>query len=590
MSQPLVTVIIPCYDRPLFLRERSIPSVLAQEYPHWELLVVGDGPRDGALREAAESFGDPRIRYSEIPRPDYSALSREQLWHAAGAAARNHGLAAARGEIIAPLDDDDELLPNHLADNVRALSSGQFDFAYGSVVVRDLETGREYLDYFPWDEEGTRQLFLCRNIMFHSSVCYSGRFAHLRYPTDGSVPADYGLWLRIAEAGGRFTGIAAPQSIYYGDNLSQTLRVSVPSLPPFEDVAPSLRQIFDSRMLSNSGPVSRDLERAVAEAVGVPHAVSAPSGDVALLLAFRALAEVCGPRRQVVMPSYTHPSTANAAVWNGFEPVFCDVDPRTLCLAPELVEPALGGEVAAIVAVHAHGNPCDMPALEQLAARHGVFLIADAAAALGASLDGRPIGGFGDMEVFSFSGTKVLTAGEGGMVCCRDDRLAALLRRGGRYGIDTDYWCEGPGVNGKLAEIPAALALAGLPLLDGWLARRRQAAERYRAALAGLPGLAVQETVAPGAVASCKDLPLILPSAEEARDLARSLRAYRIETRPYYRPLHRMPAFRRFPSAGLAATERLADAVLCVPLYNQIRDEVLELVIAGVREARERRA
>lgn len=587
MSGPLVSVIIPSYNRPLFLKERSIPSVLRQRYPHWELLIIGDGPQDASLREAVDSFGDARIRYEERPRPDYYGLSEKELWHTAGAEARNHGLSLARGEVIAPLDDDDEFLPNHLGDAVEALSGSHCDLTYGCVVVRDLETGSDVLDYFPWEDETTRRIFERRNIMFHSSVCYHSRYAGLRYPTDGRRPADFGLWRAILEAGGRFRGLEQPQSIYYGDRCSGRLRLSVPSLPDTEVLQRRFAEILESRWLSNDGATCRAFEAAVADFVGVPEAVSTPSGDLAL---FAALCEVArrrggDGRRRVIVPSYTHPSTGNAIVWAGLEPLFCDIDPDTLCLLPDAVAALLDDSVAAVLAVDAHGNPCDKEALERLAGDAGAMLVSDAAAAFGASIGGRRVGSFGDLEAFSFSGTKILTTGEGGIICCTDPALAASLRQTSRYGIRSNYRCDRPGINGKLAELPAALGLEGLPHVDGWLERRRRAADRYHRQLADLPAVRCQQPVSPRHASTWKDLALITEGPEVAQRVAGRLGAYRIDTRPYYRPLHAMPAFRFFPNGDLTVTERLDDAIICIPLYSDIRDEVVDLVMRALREA-----
>lgn len=586
MGEPLVSVVIPSYNRPLLLRTRSIPSVLRQTYRNWEVVVVGDGPETPALSAAVDGFGDRRIRYAEIPRPDYSHLGRVEFWHAAGAAARNHGLSLARGHIIAPLDDDDEFLPNHLADCVTALEQGQADFVYGKVLVRDVETARDYEDYFPWQGAATRDMFLNRNIMFHSSVCYAARYRHLRYPEDGSVAADYGLWKSIHQAGARFASLDPPQAVYYGDNLSGTIRVSMPTLPPYAEFEALLRTIYDSHMLSNCGPVVTALETALARYFDVPHAVTAPSGDVALILALRAARLRLPPERcEVVLPGYAHPSLINAVLWNRLEPVLCDVDPDTLCATPDTVMACLGPRTGIIAPLHPHGFPADMPVLHALARREGRLLLSDAAAAMGASLDGRRIGTFGDLEVFSLSGTKALTAGEGGVICCHDDQLAADLRRLGRYGIGADSQVEQPGINGKLAEIPAALALAGLPGLDQWLARRRGMEARYRDGFADLRQVRMIRPMRDSAIPACKDSVLILPDAAAAAALARHLAAYRIVTRPYYRPLHRMAAYRQFQRVPLPAIDRIADCTVCLPLYSQIRPELVDFVVAAVREA-----
>ncbi len=585
MKQPLVSVIIPSYNHPLFLRTRSIPSVLRQSYSHWEIIVVGDGPEDESLRQSVMQFDDPRIRYVDIPRPDYSSLQREQFWHVAGAAARNFGLSIAHGDIIAPLDDDDEFMENHLADCARLIGSGEADFVYGKVLVRDIETGQDYEDYFSWADETNRALFPNRNILFHSSVCYSKEFAHLRYPLDGRIAADYGLWLSIFHAGARFTSSDHIQAIYYGDSLNKTIRVNVPSLPPREEFIRCVDEIFTSRMLSNGGVWCRRFEQAIADYVSVPDVVSAPNGDAALVMAFRALKMICPTKTEVILPSYTFPSTANAIQWNGFELVFCDVDPATLCMTAEIVKPLISADTAAIVPVHAHGNPCDMPSLENLAKERGVFLISDAAPAFGAMIAGRRIGSFGDMEVLSFSGTKVFTAGEGGAVCCTNPNVAQILRRVGRYGINEDYISEMPGINGKLAELPAALALIQLPTFPEQQARRRMAAERYHTLLAEVPRIRLQGLTDSTATSAWKDLALVLPSAHATDRLIARLSAYRIESRPYYKPLHVMPAFMGCARGSLVTTDALIGTVLCIPIYNDIRNDTINFVVDVIREA-----
>lgn len=582
----LVSVIIPSYDRPLLLKTRSIPSVLAQRYANWELIVVGDGPSGSELRTAVESFGDRRMRYTEIPRPDYSGLSAEERWHAAGAAARNHGLSQATGQIIAPLDDDDEFLPGHLEDCVGAIAQQNRDFVYGYTVTRDFETGVDQCeDWYSWNEPETERMFLERNIIFHSTVVYTKPYASLRYPTDGRAPADYALWRAIHAEGARFGSVDRPQAIYYGESTQARVRLSVPTLPPLEVLAEQLAGIAKSRTLSNVGPFCARLEEAIGQRLGLPRVIATSSGDSGLMLALRALRLRHGGRRsRVVMPSYAHPSLANAVVWNGFTPLFCDIDPATLCVTRATIEPCLSDDVAAIAVLHPHGHPCDMPAIAGLARSAGIPLLADAAAAFGAEVGGRPVGTWGDVEVFSMSGTKTLTAGEGGLVCSRDEELLRLGRRAARYGLADDYSVDWPGFNAKLAELPASIALASLPFVDGWLAHRRRVEADYRTRLADVPGVRFPAPAAASARSGCKDAVLILDSPAAARRLRDRLAAYRIESRPYYRPLHRMSAYAGMPHGGLSGTEAVADATLCVPLYNDIRDEVVSFVCEVVRE------
>jgi len=584
VSSPRFSVIIPSFDRAYLLKTRSIPSVLKQTLQDWEVIVVGDGPQNDDLRSATESFGDPRIRYVESPRPGYDSMSEEEFWCVAGAHARNYGLQLASGALIAPLDDDDEFLENHLRDAGEALD-GETDFIYGCAIIRDLESGREYEDYFDWRNEATVRRFAERNVVFHSTVCYSSRLQHLRYPTTGSVPADYALWKSMLQGGAQFSSVARPQAVYYGETRSLAIRLSVPSLPPVEQYQKAVAEIFESAMLSNGGPWCLRLEQQVAETVGVPHAIAVPNGDAALVSAFRALRIVSGDRDEVIMPAYTFPSTANAAMAAGFRVAFCDVDEQSLCITPETVAPSVGGRTAAVVPVHAHGNPVDMPAMETFCRDRGLRLLSDAAPAFGARVGDRRTGSFGDMEMFSFSGTKIVSGGEGGMVCTRDPELADLVRKIGRYGLNGSYECLHVGINGKLAELPAALLVLSLPYVDGWIARRRRAAELYRETLSGLPGLRFQQASAPDAVSVWKDFPLILDRPAQRQKIADMMTRYRVDTRPYYRPLHTMPAFRDAKHDALPVTDRLADSVLCIPIYNGISDQLISYVSGIVRHA-----
>lgn len=583
---PLVSVVIPSFNRPLLLKRRSIPSVLRQTHANWELIVVGDGPEHDSLRCVAESFGDRRIRYTEIPRPDYKAMSKLQLWHAAGAAARNHGVKEARGDIIAPLDDDDEFLPGHLADCVSALTRGSHDFAYGFVFVRDVETWKDTPeDWFSWTDPATRELFLRRNIIFLPSVAYSRRYAHLPYPTDGELPADYGLWLTMHASGAKFTSIDRPQALYYGDNLTSRIRVSVPSLPAVGELETRIARFGDHDGKRSNGTLCAELEEQVVARVGVSNVVCTSSRSVALRTAFEAFRlGRCNGRREVLLPSYAHASLLDAALLEGFEPVFCDVDPNTLCISPEVVESNLKRGTGVIAAFHAHGNPGNMPALERLSKSYGVALLSDAAEAFGASIGGRPIGAWGDMEIFSLSDAGTLAGHEGGLLCGRDEQLMALARSLNHEVTDKHVATEVSGLNGHLAERSAAVALSSLSRATAWLSRRRQAESMYRRGLSQVPFLQFPQPSLPGAVSSYNDAVLILKSAEQVRHVCQHLKIYRIESRPALRPLHMMPAYASIPRGDLPVTERLAECAIRIPLYNEIPDEVVALIIDALRE------
>ena len=575
-DKALVSILMPCYARPHWMLTRSIPSALAQTYPDWELIVVSDGLDNADVRAVVDGFGDERIRYFEIPRPNYTAMTAEQLWHAAGAAARNYAESHARGDIIALLDDDDAFEPHHLQDCVDALAADSADLVYGNVHVYDPNVG--YLtgkDYYPWRDKESRERFVRQNVIRTPSVAYTARWRSIPYPEDGQVAADFGKWLAMHEAGAVFTSIDRPQATHY---LSPT-RVSMPSLPPLDDVLAAVTSIHRTRWLSNSGPYCRELEQRTAERLDVDNIVACSSGDTALGMAMQLVAERAdGGRDEVIVPSYTFPATVNAVIRAGLTPVFCDVDPVSWCATVDTVRAAVTDRTAAIFPVHTHGIPCDMPGLEALADQTGALLISDAAAALGATIGGRPVGGFGHIEVFRLSRTKVLTAGEGGLLACRDGELAEALRELGRYGLGPDYEStHAGGSNGRMPEFAAALALAAMPMLDHWLTWRAHAAEGYRKALAGT-ALTMPAPTDTDHVATWKDVPFLTPSPAVNRALQQRLAGYRIESRPYYRALHHMRPFAGFTRAPLPVTDELIDKVVCLPITNEIPDATVQAV------------
>ena len=586
MDAPRVSVITVCLDRPYLLRTRGIPSVLAQTYADWELIVVGHPSDDGAVREVVATFDDDRIRYEELAGQDWPALPPPEASRAYIAAALDLGEARATGELIALLDDGDRFLAGHLRDCVDALDREEVDVVYGAVIVQEPGTGSERTEFVSWAEPATRErLADGSDVIATSSVCYRiGSSSRVDRGQDEAGPA--GRWRALARAGARFTSLEAPQAVMW--DPATPIHISLPSLPPFDTFAADVAQIMASRWTSNSGPFCDRLETEVGGYLDVEHVVAAPSGDVALGMAFQAVRTLMPDRDEVIVPSYTFPSTANAVIRAGLRPRFCDVDVASLCATVESVRPLVSSRTAAIVPVHAHGNPCDMSAFESLAAEAGAMLISDAAAAFGATLDGRRIGGFGDVEVFSLSSTKVMTAGEGGLLACRDGEVASLLRRIGRYGLRSDYGSDVVGVNGRLAELPAALALRGLPLIEGWLRDRRRAGELYSELLSGCPGIRLPQPGAGSAVGTWKDVPLIVDDPDAAGRLADRLARHGVQTRPYYRPLHRMAAFRPFADADVPVSDALEGRVLCVPIFNDISREAVTLVAEVVRETQSR--
>jgi dTDP-4-amino-4,6-dideoxygalactose transaminase len=573
----LISVLLPCCARPYALRSRAIPSVLAQTHRNWELIVVSEGQENTPMRDAVASFNDPRIRYEEVARPDYSAQN-PLAGHGFGAHALNHAQELARGDVLCLLDEDSEFLPSHLLESLQALDANSADLVYGAVTEHDLNTGQQTQHDVAWSGS------LAESAIHPSTVCYTAQWQTVAFPADGDKPAHQVKWATMLEGGARFVSLAAPQIVSFGDEATGRVRVSMPSLPSTECLHQVIDTVAASRQLSNYGPLNAKLEEALAEYLGARHVVMAASGDTALGMAMLLAADQRGDRNEVVLPSYTFPSTANAVIRAGLTPVFCDVEPDTLCASASTMAPLVSERTLAIFPVHAHGIPCEMDSLEALANDVGALLISDAAAAMGAQIGTRRVGTFGDMEVFSLSSTKVLTSGEGGFLSLHDDRAVARLREIARYGLDGNFVCVGLGVNGRLPELSAGIALAGMDQLDGWLTARQQAATRYEETLGELQHARIVAHRAGNRVGSAKDVALVIDSSELRDQLAERLARYRIETRPYFRPLHLMAPFKHLVRTELEVTDQLADKMLCLPITNEIPAATIDYICGALRQ------
>ncbi len=248
-------------------------------------------------------------------------------------------------------------------------------------------------------------------------------------------------------------------------------------------VAADVEAILRSGVLTN-GPYVRRFEEETSAYLGVRHCVAVSSCTAGLMLVLRA----AGLSGDVIVPSFTFAATAHAVQWNGLRPVFADVDPRTLTLAPASVERAVGMHTSAILATHIYGTPCDVEGLRAVARENGLRLFFDAAHAFGSEHGGTKVGGFGDAEVFSLSPTKVVVAAEGGLIATNDDLLAERCRIGRDYGNPGDYDCAFVGLNARMSELHAATALASLSDLDERLAERNRLGRRLHGGAVGDPG------------------------------------------------------------------------------------------------------
>jgi dTDP-4-amino-4,6-dideoxygalactose transaminase len=366
-----------------------------------------------------------------------------------------------------------------------------------------------------------------------------------------------------------------------GTGPGYQIPITRPWLPPFADYSRLLERVWSSKMLSNFGPLAVELEAQSRVYLGAGHLLSASSGDVALILAVRALGLPAGSR--VLVPSFTFNSTINSIVWNGHRPVFVDIDADTLNMDPHSAAERVDG-AAAIVATHVFGSPADVDALAAIARRAGVPLLFDAAHGYGSLYRGRHVGTLGAAEVFSLSGTKPVTSGEGGLFATEDPELASRFRYLRAYGFQDDYVSHYVGLNGKLSELHAALGLLTMARVEDALATRRRHVAAYLARLAVLPGVGFQK-IAPADRSTYKDFALLFRDGSLRNSVEVALTARGIQTKRYFRPCHDMPAYREFCDRPLPQTDSAYARVLCVPLFEDMTDAQRDLVCDVIGEA-----
>jgi dTDP-4-amino-4,6-dideoxygalactose transaminase len=358
--------------------------------------------------------------------------------------------------------------------------------------------------------------------------------------------------------------------------------ITRPWLPPLRDYVAQLDRIWSSRMLSNFAECATALEALAADYLGAAYVLTVSSGDIALILALRALQ--LPPRTRVLVPSFTFNSTVNAILWNNLTPAFVDIDPETLNIDPVDAAKRIDG-AGAIVATHVFGNPAPIDELARLAGGAGARLLFDAAHGYGSLRQGKHVGRFGDAEVFSLSGTKLVTSAEGGLFATSNPELAERFRYLRAYGFQYDYHSRYVGLNGKLSELHAALGLLTLARIEDALAARKKHVDHYLRRLVGVPGATFQR-VSVEDRSTYKDFAVLFATGEQRYLAEAALTAADVQTKRYFRPCHQMEAYRPYAHRPLPATESVYRRILCLPLFEDLTsdqvDSICDIVEAAV--------
>ncbi len=359
------------------------------------------------------------------------------------------------------------------------------------------------------------------------------------------------------------------------------ITVTSPLLPDLDEFNKLLRQIWDSKWITNNGSFHQALEAALCEYLKVPYVSLFTNGTLPLLTALQAL-RITG---EVITTPYSFVATTHAIWWNGCKPVFVDIDPATGNIDPDRIEAAITPRTTAILPVHVYGKPCDTKRIAAIADKYGLKVIYDAAHAFGVEVNGESILKAGDMSTLSFHATKVYNTIEGGAMVIHDAETKKRIDYLKNFGFAGETEVVGPGINSKMDEIRSAYGLLNLKLVDAAIEARHQVAIRYREALRGIKGLTFFDDM-PGVRHNYSYFPIFIDAEEYGMtrdELYFKLRDQDIWGRRYFYPLiSTFSTYRGLPSASkenLPLAHKMADSVICLPMHHELGSESLDHIL-----------
>ena len=361
--------------------------------------------------------------------------------------------------------------------------------------------------------------------------------------------------------------------------FAQPLAFTRPTVPPYAEMVPYFENIVSSGALTK-GAYCQQLEQRLAEYIGVPHVVCLSSCSSGLMLGIQCL----GLKGEVIVPSFSFMATFNALRWNSLTPVYVECEPDTLTVDVDAVKRAVTPRTSAVMSAYLFGNPPAFDELNAFCREKGLVHFCDSAHGMGSLYHGRPAGGQAEFEVFSASPTKLLTAAEGGFLATRSPELAAWATKGRDYGNPGSYDCEFAGLNARMSEFHAVIALLGLDRLDSYALHRGKIANLYTKRLGLLPGLSFQK-VRDNCRSSNKDFAILVdePFGLGRDQLIEALKQEGVPTRIYFAPPgHRLTAHRVQPEPLLPITDSVCSRILCVPISSHMAFEEVERICAVV--------
>ena len=367
--------------------------------------------------------------------------------------------------------------------------------------------------------------------------------------------------------------------------MLKQITVTSPLLPDLEEFNDLLKEIWDSKWVTNNGTFHKQLEKELAEYLKVPYISLFTNGTLPLLTALQAL-RITG---EVITTPYSFVATTHSIWWNGCKPVFVDIDLATGNIDPDAIEAAITNKTTAIMPVHVYGKPCDTKRIQEIADKYGLKVIYDAAHAFGVEVDGESILNAGDMSTLSFHATKVYNTLEGGALVMHDEQTKKRIDYLKNFGFAGETEVVAPGINSKVDEVRAAYGIINLRQVDAAIEARHQVAIKYRKALRPVDGITFMDDM-PGVKHNYSYFPIFIDAEKYGMtrdELYEKMKSHNVLGRRYFYPLiSTFSTYRGLPSAApenLPKAHKMADSVICLPMHHELSaediDRVLEIIV-----------
>lgn len=363
--------------------------------------------------------------------------------------------------------------------------------------------------------------------------------------------------------------------------MQKQITVTTPLLPDLDEFSKMLKEVWESRWITNNGHFHQRLEEALCEYLKVPYISLFTNGTLPLLTALQAL-RISG---EVITTPYSFVATTHSLWWNGIKPVFVDIDPSNCGMDPDCIEAAITPKTTAIMPVHCYGKPCDVVRIQSIAEKYGLKVIYDAAHAFGVEIDGKSILEYGDLSTLSFHATKVFTTIEGGAMIMHDETTKQRIDYLKNFGFESETEVIAPGINSKMDEVRAVYGLLNLRQIDAAIEARHRVAIKYRAALRAVKGIRFFDDM-PGVKHNYSYFPIFVNADEYGMtrdELYFKMRDNGVLGRRYFYPLiSTFSTYRGLPSAApenLPNATRVANEVICLPMHHQLSDDDIDRVL-----------